>query len=211
MLRRRQERPMTLRERKKALTRSSIQEAGLRLFVERGYDATTLDHICDAAVISRRTLFRYFGSKEDVVLSTTRDELARAGERLRHRPAGEPLKDSLFALVDESVSFLEGDRDRQIVRSRLLANTPALAGGYLKVLTDFELLLRGSLAERSGEPADSPQVRLAAAAAVTAFRVASETWVDNDGGIPLKTLAHENLDHLLTGCRLPGPGAAQRR
>lgn len=202
---------MTLRERKKALTRSSIQEAGLRLFVTRGYDATTLDHICDVAVISRRTLFRYFASKEDVVLSTTRDELARAAEQLRHRPADEPLKDSLFALVDESASFLEGDRDRQIVRTRLLANTPALAGSYLKVLTDFELLLRGFLAERSGEPADSPLIRLIAAAAVTAFRVATETWVDNDGAISLGTLAHENLDHLLTGCRLPGPGAAQRR
>ncbi|MGQ0716684.1 MAG: TetR family transcriptional regulator [Pseudonocardiales bacterium] len=202
---------MTLRERKKALTRSSIQETGLRLFVERGYDATTLDHICDAAIISRRTLFRYFASKEDVVLSTTRDELARAGERLRHRPADEPLQASLFALVDESASFLEGDRDRQIVRTRLLTNTPALAGSYLKVLTEFELLLRGFLAERSGEPADSSPIRLIAAVAVTAFRVATETWVDNDGAISLGTLAHDNLDHLLTGCRLPGPGAAQRR
>lgn len=202
---------MTLRERKKALTRSSIQEAGLWLFVERGYDATTIDHICDAAIISRRTLFRYFASKEDVVLSTTRDELARAGERLRHRPADESLQASLFALVDESASFLEGDRDRQIVRTRLLTNTPALAGSYLKVLTEFELLLRGFLAERSGEPADSSPIRLIAAVAVTAFRVATESWVDNDGAISLGTLAHDNLDHLLTGCRLPGPGAAQRR
>jgi TetR/AcrR family transcriptional regulator, regulator of mycofactocin system len=192
---------MTLRERKKALTRKTVEDVGLRLFVEHGFEATTLDDICEAALVSRRTFFRYFSSKEDVVLAASREEFAKAAEQLRHRSPEEPLADSLGALLREGAASVDSDRDTQLIRARLLMRTPALAAGYLKVLTDFEELVREFLAERhSDHEPDSPWIRLIAAATVTSFRVATEMWIDSEGAIELHELARRNLDRLLVGC-----------
>ena len=65
-----------LRERKKARTRAAIREHALRLFREQGYDATTIDQIAEAAEVSPSTFFRYFPTKEDVVLQDELDVLA---------------------------------------------------------------------------------------------------------------------------------------
>src|SRR5713101_2274261 len=65
-----------LRERKKARTRAAIREHALRLFREQGYAATTVDQIASAAEVSPSTFFRYFPTKEDVVLQDDFDVLA---------------------------------------------------------------------------------------------------------------------------------------
>ncbi|GAA3774930.1 hypothetical protein GCM10022225_73470 [Plantactinospora mayteni] len=101
--------------------------------------------------------------------------------------------------MDETSTILEADRDRQLVRIRLLVTTPSLAGSYLAVLTDFERLLRAFVAERTDERPDSPQARLMAAATTTAFRVATEIWLDSDGALSLAALAQDNLSQLLDG------------
>jgi AcrR family transcriptional regulator len=62
-----------LRERKKAKTRAAIQRHAWRLFQEQGYAATTVDQIAEAAEVSQSTFFRYFPTKEDVVLTDDYD------------------------------------------------------------------------------------------------------------------------------------------
>lgn len=189
---------MNLRERKKAHTRTAIEDAALRMFAERGYDATPIDDICEAVLVSRRTFFRYFTSKEDVVLARSREIFALAGESLRRRPRDEPYRESVHVLFDETGAIFDSDRDRHLARMRLLLTVPSLAGSYLAVLSDFEGLLRDFLADRTDAPTHATRVRLAAAAATTAFRVAAEIWLDRGGTPSLSALARDNLDHLAT-------------
>ncbi|RDI46761.1 TetR family transcriptional regulator [Nocardia mexicana] len=189
---------MTLREQKKAVTRSTIEATGLRLFLERGFDEVRVEDICQEVLVHRRTFFRYFASKEDVVLSPFRRDLVEAADFLPGRPAAESLSESLRALCDVIAARFDNDNDddRQtnLARLRLIAEVESLASAYLKVLADFEHLLGGFLADRSDTDA-----RLAAAAAVTGFRVALETWRDTAAARPLRPMIRRNLDLLTAG------------
>ena len=60
--------PMSLRARKKRLAQATIEEAALRLFQQQGYEHTSIQDIADAVMMSSRTFFRYFASKEEVLL-----------------------------------------------------------------------------------------------------------------------------------------------
>jgi len=82
--------PEGLRERKKAATRQALQTAALRLFAERGYQATAVADIAAAAGVSERTFFRYFASKEDIALQDVARVLPRLQRAIEERPPSEP-------------------------------------------------------------------------------------------------------------------------
>ncbi|WP_330229180.1 TetR family transcriptional regulator [Nocardia sp. NBC_00508] len=189
---------MTLRELKKEVTRSAIEATGLRLFLEQGFDEVRVEDICKAVLVHRRTFFRYFASKEDVVLSPFRRDLAEAGEYLAARPAEESVRDALRVLGDRVAARYDNDDDREsnLARLRLIDSVESLTSAYLKALVDFEYLLRDFIAAKFAER-DGNRARLIGAAAVTAFRIALETWRDTDGAEPLQTMIARNLDLLI--------------
>lgn len=86
-----------LRERKKAKTRWTIQEHALRLFVQQGYEATTVEQVAEAAEVSPSTFFRYFPTKEDVVVQDAYGPLTIA--LFREVPPGTPLIGTLRQAV----------------------------------------------------------------------------------------------------------------
>src|SRR6266487_5179086 len=107
-----------LRERKRTRTRLMIQTEAVRLFTEKGYVQTTVEEIADAAAISPRTFFRYFPTKEDVVLWDEYDPLVL--DLLESRPDDEPLAETLRAVTRESLSGLyRRDPERLLARVRL--------------------------------------------------------------------------------------------
>src|SRR5215469_1430834 len=94
----------SLRERKKARTRAAIREHALRLFRAQGYAATTVEQIAAAAEVSQSTFFRYFPTKEDVVLRDDFDE--RMLEAFSRQPASLSPVAALRAAIREALATL---------------------------------------------------------------------------------------------------------
>ena len=155
--------PAGLRERKKLKTRLAIQEHALRLFREQGYEKTTVEQIADAAEVSPSTFFRYFPTKEDVVLFDALDPLLL--EAFRRQPA------ELTAIQAIRQAFREvwgGLTPAQVEEQRergLLAYTvPELQAAWIGDLLRTARLMTGMLAERTGRDPDDVRVRMYAGA-----------------------------------------------
>jgi AcrR family transcriptional regulator len=182
-----------LRERKKALTRDTIEDVALRLFLEKGYDQVRLQDICEDALVSQRTFFRYFTSKEDLVLARLRAHLVLAERLFDARPAREPLLDSLRAVIDQVAQDYVTEPERELTRLRLVRSTPLLETGMLGVFAEFDRLVGGYAAKRMKPHGDRRYARLLAAAATGAFRVGLEIWIGNDAAVDLPRLIADNL------------------
>ena len=199
--------PRSLRERRRARARDGIEGVALELFVEYGYEATTVEQIAEAALISPRTFFRYFSSKEDVVLARGREEMTLAARSLAERPLDEPVIESLRAVVEVFARLRDSDRERHLAWLRLVTTTPPLAAAFLELLHATEQMLREFVAARLDfSPADRGP-RLVAAAFGTSFRVAAETWLASDGAEDMATLVRENLETLVAPLLAGGSGS----
>src|ERR1041385_5211055 len=100
-----------LRERHRRRTAADLEEAALALFTEKGFDGVTIDDIAAAADVSRRTFFRYFASKEDVILSDHPRRLDEPQAGLDRRPVAEPALTALRHAILSLVSTYEENRE----------------------------------------------------------------------------------------------------
>ncbi|WP_432980899.1 TetR family transcriptional regulator [Dactylosporangium sp. CA-233914] len=176
-----------LRERKKQKTRWAIQEHAVRLFVEQGYDATTVEQIAEAAEISPSTFFRYFKTKEDVVIQDRYDELM--AERIRAAPPElTPLEVVRHAFVESFIAIGPDEVDQALQRARLQLGVPALRMRALDSLQDSIRYLAVPLAERLGRPGDDFRCQAFVGACVGAMINAMMAWV-RDGGEVQQVLA----------------------
>lgn len=169
-----------LRGRKRAETHAHIQAAALRLFLEHGFDATTLDDIAKAADVSRRTLFHYFASKEDIVFSTKADFPDLIAEAVRRRPAGEPLLDMVENALSDLATRYQTTEARDL--ARLIHDTPALRAGDQAKYERVERVLAKALAGRKGLPDTDIACRVTAAAAIGILKLSTEVWL-NEGHV----------------------------
>jgi AcrR family transcriptional regulator len=173
-----------LRELKKQRTRAAIQDAALRLITEQGYDATTCEQIAAAAEVSPATFFRYFPTKEDVVLQDDYDPLMAAA--VAARPARErPFAAVRRALVETLGQLPEEEMATVQERTRLLLSVPALRARVNEQYDAARGALADALGPRMGLPSDDLAVQAVAAACAAAVSVAVERWA-REGG-PLST------------------------
>ena len=143
-----------LRERKKLRTRALIQKEAIRLFLERGFEATTIEEIAEAAEISPSTFFNYFPTKEEVVFQDELDPLILAA--FNARPEGthpiRALRDSMKTVFGQ----LTAEQDN-VMRQRisLMSSTPALRSAMLTQFADLVDQIAELIAGRVGrEPTD---------------------------------------------------------
>ena len=167
-----------MRERKKAKTRAAIQREALRLFREQGYAATTVEQIAAVVEVSPSTFFRYFPTKEDVVLYDDIDPLLIA--EFAAQPAGAtPIQALRGALHVVFAALPAEDAAQQWERARLLLTVPELRMRLLDQFAGMIELFAEMAAKRTGRRADDIAVRAFAGAVIGALIAALFTSAED--------------------------------
>ena len=203
-----------LRERKKQRTREAIARAAHELFVERGYHATTLPDIAQAADVSTRTIFAYFPSKEDILFSNfslMKEALARAlAERPEGQDALETVREFILSLNKAEESEVDG-RLRHCV-----ASDETLRSHMRARITQLEELLAPEIAKDLGASPNDLRPQVVAASLTAAFNVLAER--DRDSSVKSKSAAEiaVMIDPIITFLRggldaLKEPSTTTRR
>ena len=171
--------PDDWRSRKKAATRQTIQEHALRLFVEKGYDETTVEEIAAAAGVSHMTFFRYFPRKEAVVEYDEYDTMLE--QLIAARPPDEPPLVALHGAIRAGLeAILTTDREALLIRTRLVLRNPALRSRNVIAQDTTRDLLARALARRAGLPAPDLAATAQASAALGAIAPAVTAWAEGD-------------------------------
>jgi AcrR family transcriptional regulator len=189
-----------LRERKKARTRAAIQAHALRLFREQGYEATTVEQIIEAAEVSETTFFRYFPTKEDVVLQDDYDPLIV--ETYQAQPAGLPPLAAVRATFTALFAAMTPEqRAEQRERVALVLSVPRLRAALLDQYAKAMELLAAAMAERAGRAPGDFAVRTVAGAVVGVLMAVVAELAD-DPEADLAALIDEAFAHLESGLTL---------
>ncbi len=147
-----------LRERKKAKTMANVQMHAMRLFRELGYNATTVEQIAEAAEISPSTFFRYFSTKEDVVITDNYDPLLIAA--FEDQPSDlSPLQAVRNAMISGMVDMSPDELETMRERNQLIMAVPELRGASLNNLIQTMQLFTEMVAKRVGRKPDDLAVR----------------------------------------------------
>jgi AcrR family transcriptional regulator len=173
-------RPAGLRERKKARTRAAIREHALRLFQQQGYAATTVEQIAEAAEVSPATFFRYFPTKEDVVLQDDFDLVTLAALEAQP-PELSPIAAFRAAAMEAFASMSEDDMARFAETTRLTLDVPEIRARALDELRRTTEVISAAIARRTGRDADDFEVRNLAGAIIGVIMSAVMPW-DADSG-----------------------------
>ncbi|GIJ47066.1 TetR family transcriptional regulator [Virgisporangium aliadipatigenens] len=170
----------TVRERSRRAVQREIAEVALGLFVEHGYDATTTEGIAAAAGMSQRTVYRYFATKDEILIGKVDLVVADMLDALRARPADEPVWTSLRRTFDVFGVPYHPEYAAAIVR--LVFDTPTLLAAYLEKLQRAQdsvvaVLQERAVAARRPYAADDPTPRALTAAAFGCLIAAHHSWL----------------------------------
>lgn len=175
---------------RRAMT-SQIAEMAVNLFVERGYEATTVDDICEVAGISRTSFFRYFRSKEDVLMR----DFADLGDLMLAALEARPENEAAWSALRHAIGPLAARYDAEGARTRralkLVIETPALGAFHQDKLTRWVRELEPEVARRLGaDPQDrtDPVPNALISAAFACLDAALAAWVAADGAAELGAL-----------------------
>ena len=201
---------MGLRERKKEQTRDELAAAAVRLFIERGYDATPVEDIAAAVDVSPRTFFRYYPTKEDVVLELLRCGAVDLHDELASRPEGECLADALRAATLRWAE-LSSERAANLLQlTRVVRSSPVLRTRLEEERRNGLAVLSKLIADRLGvSEIDDDRPALIATLAMSVISTAIERWSEAGADRELGTYLDVGFDLLKGG--LPAPTGRKRR
>jgi AcrR family transcriptional regulator len=192
--------PAGLRERKKARTRAVIREQALRLFLEQGYQATTVEQIAEAAEVSPSTFFRYFPTKEDVVLQDDFDPIAI--EKFEAQPRELHVVAALRAAIREAFAEAPAEvMDQWRAVTKLTLAVPELRARSLDEFTRSVTVAAELIAKRQGRDPSDFAVRTVAGA-VLGVGLSVMMAAAEDPSADVAALMDAGLAHLEAGLPL---------
>ena len=185
---------MSLRERKKRLAQATIEETALRLFQQQGYEQTSIQDIANAVMMSSRTFFRYFASKEDVLLEPMH-AIQNDGLRfLQHAAPTESPHAALRATLEYLASLYQQQRVSFLTRYYVVMQIPSIASIYLYTLVEKEPALCDAQCSRLETVTNRNKMRFLVAIYMAALRVALEEWLEQEAQGDLVSLLRGYLD-----------------
>lgn len=187
----------TLRERQRAAAYEEITHVALELFLSQGFEATTIDQIVAAAGISRRSFFRYFGTKEDIVLGDLIQRGKVVAEAVAERPSHEDPWEALRAGLLAANDVIKASEDiDDLALGHMLFETPPLYARHLEKRLRWQQMLVPLIAERLAGPQESVTLRASAivATSLACLDQASRSWVASNGASDLSSLYDEAIN-----------------
>jgi AcrR family transcriptional regulator len=189
----------TLRAQRRAETQRAIQAHAVRLFIERGYDATTVADVAEAAGVSPMTVYRHFPTKEDLVLVDQHGWLV--AERIAASPAAQPLARRIGTALVDSATTLTGGAGEELTangrfllaRLRLMISTPALRAKHLDNHYALQQAIVAALTDAATDPDTTFRIQAAASACLAAMHTALVRWAEDDGRTELPHLIAKAL------------------
>jgi TetR/AcrR family transcriptional regulator, regulator of mycofactocin system len=175
-------RPEVARGRRPATSRQDVARAALELFARQGYDDTSIDEIAAAVGVSRRTFFRYYDSKPEVVWGEFDAELVRLRTRLEEAPADQPLIDVLRRAVMDTNRFGPRELEELRIRIGLTSTVPTLVAHSAVRYAEWCDVVAGFVAGRIGGSPDDLGPQTVARAALGVATAAFVHWSRSDRG-----------------------------
>jgi len=189
-----------LRQRRRRRTVAHVEHVALELFARNGFAATTIDQIAEAADISRRSFFRYFASKEDVLLGDRRRFEDTLAEALEHPATDAPVIESLCACLIELSREVEADAEATRLRLQLFTQSPETLAAAAEQQRAYQSRLAPLMARRMGLDTDHDlRPALVVSALMSATYIALWHWLAGGATQPLHEVVAEALRYTVTG------------
>lgn len=185
--------------RPRVTSRAALERLAFDLFARQGFEATTVDDIAAEAGIGRRTFFRYFTSKNDLVWGDFEDQLETLRKLLRETDPCVPLVEAVRRAVVEFNRFDVSEVPWHRQRMELILRVPTLQADSTLRYASWRDVVRDFVAERMGVPPTAMVPRLAGYAFLSASIAAYEHWLSSEEDVDLSDLLDEAIRRVGAG------------
>ena len=188
-----------LRERRWARTADSIERTALRLFAERGFDGVTVEDIAYAAEISARTFFRYFPTKDMVLLRDQHRRVDHLHAALAAQPADEPVLSAVRSAFLDMAEGYQRDAETALLWAKIVTETPSVLPRFAGYQEAFVTSVTEMVASRLGTSDDDMRPAVIAGSMLSASFAAYSRWLAGGAREHLSALVAEALDLVEAG------------
>nr|WP_157233880.1 TetR family transcriptional regulator [Kibdelosporangium phytohabitans] len=189
-------------------TRRLIADKAFELFIEQGFDRTTIEQIAAAAEVGPRTLYRYFPTKETLIVTFVEAHLFGAVDRLRAQPDDMPVDEALYALIDSVLTTTAFNGPRVLAAYELAERTPSVRAEFSGMWYRWCDEVAHEVLRRSEGQSGEMTARLAAAAVNVVIDISVRSWVESGGKTSMRGLINRALELLRSGeVPFPAPTA----